>query len=160
VNRYMEIILPILSRLEGCAILWRGKVYPYLDKLSKPHRWTRGYGRTYGISENSDPVTIEQAKAELLCGLEKYAFACIKLAPALAYRPHCLAAVASWTWNCGVGAFKVSRLRRAINDGRWEDAAQHMRTPRTAGGIFSRGLAKRRDIEADLFILGTQLASK
>lgn len=96
--------------------------------------------------------------AELREGLARYAAQCLKLAPGLAQRPACLAAVTSWAWNCGVGAFKVSRLRRAINEGRWEDAAQFIRKPRTAGGVELRGLARRRDAEAALFASAMKMA--
>lgn len=153
-NIWKKIAVPMVATFEGCAIRYRGLVYPYLDKLAKPPIWTRGYGRTYGITGESEPVTAAEAAAELAHGLEKYAFACIKLAPPLAYKPECLAAVASWSWNCGIGAFKVSRLRRAINEGRWDDAAKHMLTPKTAGGVVVNGLAKRRIIESKLFASG------
>ena len=155
-NIWKRLAVPMVAAFEGCAIPYRGMVYPYLDKLAKPPRWTRGYGRTYGITSESDPVTEGEAKLELAAGLEKYAFACIKLAPPLAYKPECLAAVASWAWNCGIGAFKVSRLRRAINEGRWEDAARHMLTPKTSGGVVVNGLAKRRIIESKLFSSGVR----
>ena len=67
----------------------------------------------------------------------------------------CLAAVTSWAWNCGTGAFKVSRLRRAINEGRWADAAELIRKPNTAGGVVLRGLTRRREAERALFLLGS-----
>lgn len=56
--------------------------------------------------------------------------------------------------NCGTGAFKVSRLRRAINEGRWDDAAELLRKPNTAGGVVYRGLDRRRQAERALFLLG------
>lgn len=155
-NLYAKIAVPIIAAFEGCAIKYRGMVYPYLDKLAKPPRWTRGFGRTYGITESSDPITQAAAKAELAVGVQRVAFACIKLAPILAYKPECLAAVVSWTWNCGLGAFKVSRLRKAINEQRWDDAARHMLTPKTAGGVVVNGLAKRRIIESKLFLSGVR----
>ena len=61
--------------------------------------------------------------------MEQYGLACARLAPGLVRRPRCLAAVASRAWNCGIGAFKVSRLRKAINEDRWEDAAELMLKP-------------------------------
>jgi lysozyme len=151
---WLDFAIPLVSRWEGCAKRVKGMIYPYLDKLAKPAVWTRGYGRTYGIAEDSPPITPEEAKAELAEGLKTYAAKCVKLAPALAGNPQCLAAVASWAWNCGTGAFKVSRLRRAINDGRWEDAAELIRKPRTAGGVELRGLVRRREAEAALFRAG------
>ena len=152
VRRWQDLAVPLVAQFEGCAKRGKdGLIYPYLDKLAKPAVWTRGYGRTYGITADSPGITSTQAKLELQEGLAQYAKKCLVLAPGLAYKPECLAAVASWAWNCGVGAFKVSRLRRAINEGRWEDAARLIKTPRTAGGVELRGLARRRDAEAALF---------
>lgn len=152
VKRWQDLAIPLVAQFEGCAKRGKdGLIYPYLDKLAKPAVWTRAYGRTYGISENSPGITLEQAKLELQQGLAQYAQKCLALAPALAHKPECLAAVASWAWNCGVGAFRVSRLRRAINEGRWKDAAELIKRPRTAGGVELRGLARRRDAEAKLF---------
>lgn len=126
-------------------------MHPYLDRLAKPPVWTRGYGRTYGISESSPAITPEQAKAELGQGLQDYAQKVLILSPVLAHHPAKLAAVTSWCWNCGTGAYKVSRLRKAINEGRWGDAAMLITKPDTAGGIVYRGLTRRRTAESALF---------
>jgi lysozyme len=146
--------LPLVSIFEGCEKRRADKIYPYLDTVAKPPRWTRGCGRTYGITENSEAITPEQAKTELADGLAAYAKQCLIYSPTLAQRPACLAAVVSWTWNCGAGAFKASRLRRAINAGKWEDAAELIKTPRTAGGVEVGGLVRRRNAEAALFRMG------
>jgi len=151
---WKELAIPLVAYFEGCEKRRGGMIYPYLDKLAKPPVWTRGYGRTYGIEEGSPAITPEDAKAELGEGLQKYAEACVKLAPSLAERPECLAAVASWAWNCGIGAFRASRLRRAVNEGRFAEAAEFIKKPRTAGGVELKGLARRRDAESLLFSKG------
>lgn len=152
---WQQLAVTLVAEFEGCAKRGGdGLIHPYLDQLAKPPVWTRAYGRTYGIDADSPAISPEQAKLELQEGLRRYAQQCLKLAPGLAARPACLAAVASWAWNCGLGAFRVSRLRRAINDGRWTDAATLIRRPRTAGGVELRGLARRRDAEAQLFASG------
>ena len=148
---WLDFAIPLTSHFEGCAKRVGKEVVPYLDKLAKPNLWTRGYGRTYGITETSPAITVDEAKAELGVGLQAYAASCVKLAPGLAAKPRCLAAVASWAWNCGTGAFRASRLRRAINEGRWEDAAELIRKPRTAGGVELAGLVRRREAESALF---------
>lgn len=159
-NEWLKIAIPLVSAFEGFAKLGPdGLLHPYLDKLAKPNVWTRGAGRTYGITETSEAISPAAAKEELGAGLDSYAAQCLALAPGLVARPECLAAVASWSWNCGVGAFKQSRLRRAINAGRWADAADLIKRPRTAGGVELRGLARRRDAEAALFAKGIQQTS-
>lgn len=144
----------IVAPFEGCEKKVKGLIVPYLDKLAKPPVWTRGYGRTYGITENSPAITHEEAKQELGQGLVKYGSQCLRYSPGLAKKPECLAAVTSWAWNCGVGAYKVSRLRKAIDEGRWADASELIRKPNTAGGVVYRGLQRRREAERALFLLG------
>lgn len=145
---WLDAATPLVARYEGC------KLSPYLDKLAKPPVWTRGYGRTYGITQDSPAITPDEAERELKAGLNQYGLACVRAAPALLDRPLCLAAVASRAWNCGVGSFKASRLRRAINDDRWDDAVDLMLKPDTAGGVVYRGLQRRRSAEATMFKAG------
>lgn len=151
---WLTLCTPLVAGFEGCAKRVGGVIFPYLDRLAKPPVWTRGYGRTYGITANSQPITPDEAKEELSTGLTAYDKRVVALAPVLVTKPECRAAVDSWAWNCGVNAFKVSRLRRAINEGRWSDAAQLIRKPNTAGGVVYKGLVRRREAERALFLLG------
>lgn len=150
---WAALAVKLIAPYEGCHDVRKdGLVYPYLDKLAKPPVVTQGYGITYGgITMESGPITKAQALLELERGVQRYGMNCAALAPILIQHPNRLAAVTSWAWNCGVGAFKVSRLRRAINDGRWDDAANLMLKPDTAGGVVYRGLQRRRAAEAALF---------
>jgi lysozyme len=150
---WSDYALPIVRHFEGCAKrLKSGMIAPYLDRLPKKPLWTRGYGRTYGITADSSEISLQEAEKELSIGLASYAQAVLKLSPCLALHPHKLAAVVSWAWNCGIGAYKVSRLRRSINNGDWKEAAENIRTPRTSGGREVRGLALRREAERSLFL--------
>ncbi len=151
---WQELATNLIAQFEGCHKIVGNLVYPYLDKLAKPTVWTRGYGMTEGVKENTPPITREQAKTELQAAVTRYGMRCLAYAPKLADKPGCLAAVTSWAYNCGTGAFKVSRLRRAINDERWDDAAELIRKPNTAGGVIYRGLTRRREAERALFLLG------
>jgi len=151
---WQKMAAALIAPFEGCEKRIRGLIYPYLDKLAKPHLPTRGYGRTYGITMDSAPITYQQAKDEFAVGLTDYGMRCARMAPKLLTKPECMAAITSWAWNCGTGAFRASRLRRAINDGRWADAAEFIRKPNTAGGIVYRGLTRRREAERALFLLG------
>lgn len=151
---WVALCLTIVKPFEGCAKRLGGLIYPYLDKLAKPPVWTRGYGRTYGITGDSAPIVQKEADDELSVGIGNYGAKVAALAPVTMHKPEVLAALTSWAWNCGTGAFKVSRLRRAINDGRWDDAAELIRKPDTAGGVVLRGLARRREAERALFLLG------
>lgn len=152
---WLPLCLAIVKPFEGCAKRVGALIFPYLDKLAKPPVWTRGYGRTYGITADSPGITPQEAEKELGQGLAAYATRCVRYAPTLVDKPPCLAAVTSWAWNCGTGAFKASRLRRAINEGRWMDAAELIRKPNTAGGVVLRGLTRRREAERALFVSAT-----
>jgi GH24 family phage-related lysozyme (muramidase) len=110
--RWAELAVKLIALFEGCEKKGKdGKIHPYLDKLAKPPVWTRGYGRTYGISEKSEPVTSGQALDELRNGIKKYGGECLKLALNLALKDQCFAAVASWSWNCGIDATLVSLFK-------------------------------------------------
>jgi GH24 family phage-related lysozyme (muramidase) len=152
---WLELCSQLVRPFEGCAKRVGALIYPYLDKLAKPPRWTRGYGRTYGIDESSPPITPGVAQLELETGLQAYGRRLCAMSPNLATRPECLAAVTSWAWNCGTSAYQASRLRRAINDGRWADAAELIRKPNTAGGVVLNGLKRRREAERATFLLGS-----
>jgi lysozyme len=152
---WLALAVPLVAMFEGFEKRKAdGLLHPYLDKLAKPPVWTRGAGRTYGITAGSPAITMTEARQELGVGLEGYGRKCACYAPVLVGKPECMAAVASWAWNCGTGAFKVSRLRKAINEGRWEDASELIRKPNTAGGVVYRGLVRRRESERALFMLG------
>lgn len=146
-----QIATQLIAPYEGCHDLRNGLVYPYFDTLAKPGVWTQGYGITYGITGDSSPITKEQAMLDLQSGVRAYGMRCAELAPILLQHPNKLAAVTSWAWNCGIGAFKVSRLRKAILREDWETAAQLILKPDTAGGVVYRGLVRRRQAEAALF---------
>lgn len=148
---WLDICIPLVALFEGCAKKVGNLIVPYLDKLAKPPVWTRGFGRCYGITEDSPGITLDEAKAELAIGLSNYAAKILVYSPILAHYPHRLAAVTSWAWNCGTGAYKVSRLRRAINEERWADAAELIKKPNTAGGIVLKGLDRRRVAESKVF---------
>jgi lysozyme len=152
---WAKLAVALIAPYEGCHDLRGGLVYPYLDKLAKPNVWTIGYGITFGgICETTPPITKDQAMLAFEQGIKQYGLRCASLAPILLQHPSKLAAVTSWAWNCGTGALKVSRLRRAINEQRWDDAASLILKPDTAGGVVYRGLQRRRAAEAALFRSG------
>lgn len=151
---FVEIATPLVALFEGCEKKRGGLIYPYLDTLAKPHVWTRGYGRTYGITADSPGITHDEARTELADGLAAYGGRVASYSPGLLARPACHAAVTSWAWNCGTGAYKVSRLRKAIDAGDWDRAAELILRPNTAGGVVLKGLMRRRLAEQAMFRTG------
>ncbi len=151
----------LIAPFEGCEQRINGLVRPYLDRLAKPHIWTRGYGRTYGITAVSPPITVGQAKLELRQGVIEYGRRVAAMSPSLLLIDDCcLAAVTSWAWNCGLGAYRVSRLRRAIDAGYWLRASELMLSPNTAGGVVYKGLVRRRQAEQVIFLMGINSGDK
>lgn len=151
-TNWVGVAVKLVAPFEGFErVMPDGLIYPYLDKLAKPNVWTRGAGRTYGIAMDSPAITKQEAHDELVEGVRAYGMRCAALAPVLLQHPNKLAAITSWAWNCGTGAFKVSRLRKAILREDWATATQLILKPDTAGGVVYRGLVRRRAAEAALF---------
>ena len=71
-------------------------------------------------------------------------------------RLHALAfgALVSFAYNCGVGAYRASGLRRAVNAGEDQRAAAEFLKWRLAGGVVLAGLERRRRAEAALYLKG------
>lgn len=61
-------------------------------------------------------------------------------------------ALASFTFNCGTGALQQSTVRRKLNQGDYQGAADALLMWNKAGGKFNRGLANRRADERKLFL--------
>lgn len=148
-SEFSEIAALLIAPFEGLAkVRSDGLVYPYLDTLAKPPRWTQGYGETLGVEADSPPWTKEQALEQLRSRVEQFGSRVAMLAPTLVAYPPRHAAVVSWSYNCGLGAFQHSRLRKAILVSDWASAKQLILKPDTAGGVVYRGLTRRRLAES------------
>jgi lysozyme len=123
--------------------------------------WTIGYGTTvYPWVCRVTPVdrdcTREKAAEWLLHELEKAERSVVRLT-----RPYLneiqRAALASFVYNLGAGAFRASTLRRRINSGDWDDVPYQLSRWNKAGGRVLKGLVLRRKAEANLWLSGTML---
>jgi len=70
------------------------------------------------------------------------------------------AALASFVYNLGSGAFRASTLRRRINSNDWEDVPYQLSRWNKAGGRVLRGLSRRRAAEAELWCEGVNCYSE
>lgn len=120
--------------------------------------WTIGYGTTRYPEgrrvSGGDPNCIEkQAEQWLHHELTKAEQSVIRYC-----KPYLndlqRAALASFVYNLGSGAFRASTLRRRINSGDWDDVPYQLSRWDKAGGRVLRGLVIRRAAEADLWIRG------
>ena len=70
------------------------------------------------------------------------------------------AALISFIFNCGSGAFQASTLRQKLNRGEYSNAADELlRWVKAKGGVTLQGLVKRRAIERSLFLSETDTAA-
>lgn len=127
----------------GCA------AYP--DPATKSDPWTIGYGSTGPDIKPDTRWTHEQALAALRSETTQKALGVLKLSPTLAAEPdRRIAALTSFAYNCGLGNYRISTLRRRVNQRDWTEAAREIVKWNKAAGRVMAGLTRRRAAEAAL----------
>ena len=127
----------------GCA------AYP--DPATKSDPWTIGYGSTGPDIKPDTRWTHEQALAALRSETTQKALGVLKLSPTLATEPdRRIAALTSFAYNCGLGNYRISTLRRRVNQRDWTEAAREIVKWNKAAGRVMAGLTRRRAAEAAL----------
>jgi lysozyme len=137
----MELLLRILRVFEGCRLC------AYRDIVGV---WTICFGSTAGVVEGmrKTPSECEQ----LLRSEAGYCMLrVLQLCPTLASEPARLAAVTSFAYNLGLGAFKASTLRRKCLARAWSEAGAQFPRWNKAGGRPVKGLTIRRALERKTF---------
>ena len=137
---WLEIVLPHLRKFEG----FRDTAYRDSAGI-----WTIGYGATLGV-EPGDTVTREQAEKRLLADVMSHAMPGFEMVD-VPLSEHEKAALASFIYNVGIGAFTRSTLRRKLNAGDRRGAADEFMKWVYAGGKPLRGLKRRRKAERTMF---------
>ena len=112
--------------------------------------WTIGYGHTLTAKRGME-ITAAQADALLVQDVA-WVKRAVESGVRVPITPNQKAALYSFVYNVGAGAFRSSTLLRILNDGASvsEVQAQFMRWNK-AGGKTLRGLTRRRRAEVDLF---------
>lgn len=140
---------------------------PYLDPVGYP---TRGYGELLSrqpINEaiQKDPeavkvflaqwesVTKAQATENLANGLLRFQATVQQLIHVPLTAPQ-EGALIDFAYNCGGPNLQASTLRAVINRGEYEAAPKQFKRWVYARGVYLRGLARRRQAEADLWLSG------
>lgn len=145
-SKAREIVKPIIKQEEGLeltAYLCPAKV------------WTIGYGHTEGVKPGQ---TITKSEAEELLDkdINKWLDDVAKLSPNVKKNPYKWAAITSFAYNCGIGAYKASTLRKKYDAGDTEGAANEFGkwNKATVAGkkVELRGLTARREREKELFL--------
>ena len=139
----------LVKQFEGFS----AKAYP--DPATGNEPITIGYGSTRYADGSKvkmgDVVTNLEAQRLLLLDLERRYHAIKNWFPD-DIRQNQIDAVVSFAYNCGIGAFEKSTLRKKIwNNPNDPDIRNEFMKWVRAGGKVMKGLVRRRKAEADLY---------
>lgn len=128
----------------------RCKAYP--DPATGGVPWTIGWGST-GNGINFDTVwTEDQAQAALDNELLGKALGLLKYSPNLVNADdRKVAALVSFAYNCGLGNYRISTLRKRVEAKDWQGAAEEIVKWNKAAGRILPGLTRRRIAESMFF---------
>lgn len=128
-----------------------GDCAAYPDPGTGAQPWTIGWGST-GPEVQPDTVwTAQQAQESLDKHLLFFCSGVLHLSPVLLQEPHRrLAAIVSFAYNCGLGNYRISTLKRRVDAKDWASACEEIVKWNKAAGRVMRGLARRREAEAAL----------
>lgn len=123
----------------------------YADPGTGKEPWTIGYGTT-GPEVKQDTVwTHQQAQDALDKELYLKTVGVLKYSPTLVSEPdRRLAALISFAYNCGLGNYRISTLRKRVAAGDWSGACEEIVKWNKAAGRVMLGLSRRRAAEAAL----------
>lgn len=125
------------------------KAYP--DPGTGKEPWTIGWGTT-GPEVKQDTVwTAQQAENALNKELIAKAIGTLSYSPQLVQaKPAQFAALISFAYNCGLGNYRISTLRKRVNAQDWQGAREEIVKWNKAAGRIMPGLTRRRIAEATL----------
>lgn len=114
--------------------------------------WTIGYGHTAGVVPGM--VITEMQAVEYFKTDMKYFEKAINLYVAVPISQNMFDALASFTYNLGVGTLKRSTLLKKLNQNDIAGAADEFGRFVHADGRVLRGLVRRREAEKEMFLKG------
>lgn len=125
----------------------------YPDPGTGGDPWTIGFGST-GSGIGPDTVwTREQAESALTDHVSYFVSGVLRLSPILASASdRRLAALISFCYNCGLGNYRISTLKKRIDAEDWDGAATEIVKWNKAAGRVLPGLTRRRQAEAEFLI--------
>lgn len=120
-------------------------------------KWTIGYGHLIQPGEQYHPYgpvrEISQEEADALFAADTAtARACVESAVQVPLTDNQVAALTSFVFNVGCGAFRSSTLLRRLNEHDYTAAAEQLDRWVNAGGVRVAGLVNRRQLEKEIFL--------
>lgn len=123
----------------------------YPDPGTKGDPWTIGWGSTGPGITPGTVWTLKQAETALNEHLAYFTNGLLKLSPSLVHASdRRVAALISFVYNCGLGNYRISTLKKRVDAGDWDAAATEILKWNKAAGRVLPGLTKRRTAEAML----------
>ena len=148
-DEYLKPAIELIKKYEGFS------AKPYLCPAGV---WTIGYGNTkypngIRVGKNDPSISEKEALQMLSLTVEKeFLPKVLELSPVLKQHPCKLAAVLSFCYNLGAGAYANSTLRKKVNSLQFAEAGKEFHKWVMASGRKLQGLVKRRAEEAELFM--------
>ena len=119
--------------------------------------WTIGYGHTATAKKG---MSISEAEAvNLLRGDLARFQRCVENAVTVSLNDNQFAALVSFCFNVGEGAFKGSTLLKKLNAGNYDAVSSELARWNKVGNKVNNGLANRRAAEAGLWVKGSFVSS-
>ena len=113
------------------------------------HPWTIGWGTTGPDIGPNTVWTRQQADSRFEQSVSKFVSGMVGLSPDIVNAlPRRQAAILSFCYNCGLGNYRISTLRRRVNEENWYEASQEILKWNKAQGMVLPGLTRRRQAES------------
>jgi GH24 family phage-related lysozyme (muramidase) len=137
-----QLGVDLIQSFEDC------RLEAYICPAGKP---TIGWGSTGPHVSLGQTITQAEADALFKADLSKFEQGIRELVKVPLTQPQ-YDALISFTYNCGLSAFKKSTLLKLLNAGKFGQAADELRKWVKAKGKTLPGLVRRREAERELFL--------
>lgn len=140
------LVRELIGRFEGCHTIRAGFVWPYICPAGY---WTQGWGRL--VSKGAPAIDKPTADLWFIEDILKHEALAVRYSPRLRNESdRRLAAITSFVYNLGGGAYAGSTLRKRVDVGNWAGAQDEIVKWVFGGGRKLPGLVIRRQTEAAL----------
>jgi lysozyme len=145
--------IDLIKFFEGLHKVEGDHIVPYKDAVGF---WTIGYGHLLSRDRSAvntwEPITEEYAEQVLLRNdLNRFEKGVIRLIN-VPLTDGQFGALVAFSFNLGLGSLQSSTLRKRVNEGEHEAAAEEFHRWIFAGGRKLRGLVTRRAAESKLYL--------